>query len=98
MKLNSFYQKINIFTETDHAIVRNAIDELPGLLPELIRLHFWKGWTMYQIAREFGISEGGANAALGKALELLRVKCLERPEFSLSLCRLFGEQFPLQAA
>ncbi len=98
MKLKSFCKSTNRFTPTDHAIVRRVVDELPGLLPELIRLRFWRGWSMSHIARDFGISEEGANAALKKALELLRAKCLEEPEFSRSLCRFIGDYYPLEAA
>ena len=75
----------NIFSDTDHMIVRNAVRRLPGLLSEIMNLRFWQNKTVAEIAEEIGVSMKTVDTAILNACRILREECLRDPIFSRSL-------------
>lgn len=74
----------NLFTSTDHAIVRSAVKELPGLLGIIVEMRFWEHKTFEEIAENLGVSIRAVEFAMTKATRLIREHCLRHPAFSRS--------------
>lgn len=74
----------NLFTVTDHAIIRAAVRELPGLLGTIVDLRFWKEMSTIEIAEALGLTVRSIEALLMRALRILRETCLKHPAFSRS--------------
>lgn len=74
----------NLFTSMDHAIVRAAVRELPGLLGIVVEMRFWKQMTFTEIAENLGVSVRAIESAMVKAARLIREQCLKHPAFSRS--------------
>ena len=74
----------NIFSATDHAVLRSAIKSLPGLLSMIVEMRFWRRMSLIEIAFDLGVSVSTIETALGKAQKLLRENCLRNPAFSRS--------------
>lgn len=55
-----------------HDGVREAIEELPGDLAELVRLVHWDGFKIVEVAELMGISPSTARSRYARARELLR--------------------------
>lgn len=56
----------------DDLDLRTVIDQLPGELPELIRLVHWDGFTLEQVATHLGIPASTARSRHARAKNLLR--------------------------
>jgi DNA-directed RNA polymerase specialized sigma24 family protein len=78
-------QDKNIFTSTDHLLVRNAVCKLPGLLAHITALRFWQNYSIIEIAVEIGVSVKIVEDSLKRAFRILREECLRNPVFSRSL-------------
>ena len=74
----------NLFTATDHAIIRAAVRELPSLLGAIVDLRFWKEMSTVEIAEILGLTIRSTEALLVRALRILRENCLKHPAFSRS--------------
>lgn len=74
----------NLFTATDHAIVRSLIKGLPGILSVVVELRYWRRMSLMEIAFDLGIPTSAAENALAKAEKILRERCLRHPGFSRS--------------
>lgn len=72
----------NLFTPTDHAIVRASVASLPRFLAEIIEMRFWHQMTIVEIAIGLGRSVLSVEAALSQATQILREECLRQPAFS----------------
>lgn len=74
----------NLFTLMDHAIVRSAVKQLPGLLSIIVEMRFWKRLTLEDIADDLGVSVATVETGIAKAIVRLREDCLRNPAFSRS--------------
>ncbi len=80
-----------VFSKTDHAIVRAAVRRLPGLLSAIVEQRFWKKHSIAEIAEELGVTMSSVEKAIGTAFRLLREECLRHPDFSRSLYAVIKE-------
>ena len=74
----------NLFTATDHAILRAAVKSLPGLLAMIVEQRFWKRMSLMEIAIDLGVSITTIEHSLEKAGKMIREQCLRNPAFSRS--------------
>lgn len=74
----------NLFTTMDYAIIRAALQELPGLHGAIVDLRFWQNMEMAEISELLGLSIRGTERLLVQALRMLRSYCLKHPAFSRS--------------
>jgi DNA-directed RNA polymerase specialized sigma24 family protein len=74
----------DLFTPIDHAIIRAAVRELPGLLGAVIEMRFWRHMEFVEIADELGLSIRTVEFAMIQAVRRLREICLKHPAFSRS--------------
>lgn len=74
----------NVFTNMDHAIIRAAVRELPGLMGYIVDLRFWRNLDEVQISEALGLSIHSTEILLARALRMLREHCLKHPAFSRS--------------
>ena len=74
----------NLFTPTDHAIIRAAVRSLPGLLGAVIDMRFWRQMEVVEIADQLGVTIQSVERALVQAVRCLREECLKHPAFSRS--------------
>ncbi|MBX3032942.1 MAG: hypothetical protein KF865_03390 [Bdellovibrionaceae bacterium] len=74
----------NLFTTTDYAIIRAAVEELPRLHGAVVDLRFWENMEMIEIASTLGLSLRATENLLVRALRMLREYCLKHPAFSRS--------------
>lgn len=74
----------NLFTTTDYAIIRAAVEELPRLHGAVVDLRFWENMEMIEIASTLGLSLRATENLLVRALRMLRERCLKHPAFSRS--------------
>lgn len=74
----------NLFTPIDHAIVRAAVRELPGLMAAIVDMRFWQQMTVPEIADALGVSMRAVESAITKATRIIRETCLRHPAFSRS--------------
>lgn len=81
--ISPFAEK-NLFTLMDHAIVRSAVKQLPGLLSMIVEMRFWKRLSLEDIADDLGVSVGTVETAIIKAIVRLREECMRNPAFSRS--------------
>lgn len=72
----------NLFTPTDHAIIRAAVHALPGLLCAIVEMRFWRQMEIVEIADELGVTIQTVEQALIQAVRRLRTICLKHPAFS----------------
>lgn len=73
-----------MFTDTDYAIIRSAVRQLPSLLGTVVDLRFWKEMDTAEIASALGITIRSTEALLVRAFQMLREYCLRHPAFSRS--------------
>jgi len=59
----------------DQIAVRQALERLPSRCQEILRLRYFEGWTMHEIADHFGVKP--------KYAQKLVSKCLKRAEASI---------------
>lgn len=74
----------NLFTPTDYAIIRAAVERLPVLYAAVVDLRFWQNMETVEIAEKLGLSLRSTEALLVRALRMLREFCLKHPAFSRS--------------
>jgi DNA-directed RNA polymerase specialized sigma24 family protein len=72
----------NVFTLIDHAIARAAVERLPRLQGKVIRMWFWRGMELHEIALEIGLPESALAMALIHAIRSLKIACVNHPDFS----------------
>jgi DNA-directed RNA polymerase specialized sigma24 family protein len=92
---NKKEQQRNIFSPTDHMIVRSAVRGLPGLLSQVMIMRFWENRSIVEIADDMGVTVKTIELAILKSFRILRDECLRNPTFSRSLhyeIRRFGNK------
>lgn len=72
----------NVFTVTDHIAVRNAIEELPLLERLVIKLRFYKDFTIAEIAELLRMEWSEVETYIIEGLRTLQVGCLSNKDFS----------------
>lgn len=78
-------QQQDIFSATDHMIVRSAVRGLPGLLSQVMIMRFWENRSLTEIADDMGVTVKTIEQAILKSYRILRDECLRNPTFSRSL-------------
>jgi DNA-directed RNA polymerase specialized sigma24 family protein len=80
--MNSFSRSVNLFTESDHLLVRQAMALLPKKELEVITLRFWEGLSETEISIALHTDWRTIEKLMKSALTRLKEICLSRPEFS----------------
>lgn len=76
-----------LFSKRDRKIVRMAIRNLPPLYQAVLKLKFWKGFTVKKIARLRQLSIGQVDSILMESYAIIRDRCLVNQDFSINRLR-----------
>ena len=77
----------NLFTDSDHLVVRQAMALLPKREIEVITLRFWEGLSETEIALALNMDWQTVERLMKQAFSRLKEICLSRPEFSRTQIR-----------
>ena len=71
-----------LFTETDYALVRILLKDLPERKRRILEEHFWEGLSLTEIATGLKIGWAEINQEINEAFIILKERCEKDPRFS----------------
>lgn len=71
-----------LFTETDYALIRILLKDLPDRKRLILEEHFWEGLSLTEIAAGLKIGWAEINQEIKEAFIILKNRCEKDPRFS----------------